>query len=25
MKEEHLYIFSGFNDAKLLICEAFDV
>lgn len=25
MKEEHLFIFSGFNDAKLLVCEAFDV
>jgi hypothetical protein len=25
MKDEFLYVFSGFNDAKLQVCEAFDV
>ena len=25
MKEEFIFVFSGFNDAKLLSCEAYDV
>jgi len=25
MKEEFIFVFSGFNDSKLLSCEAFDV
>jgi hypothetical protein len=25
MKEELLFIFSGFNDSKLILCEAYDV
>lgn len=25
MKEEFIFVFSGFNDTKLMTCEAFDV
>ena len=25
MKEEFIFVFSGFNDTKLLTCEAYDV
>ena len=25
MKDESLFVFSGFNESKLVVCEAFDV
>lgn len=25
VKEEFLFVFSGFNDSKLMVCEAYDV
>ena len=25
VKDEFIYVFSGFNDSKLVVCEALDV